>query len=184
MTESARSAALTLSERHPEKQGLKLPVLLFLQLRMNFQSAIQKNKDWNHTRSRKASHSSSFQSAIQKNKDWNYMGFRRLPSDDPFRAPSRKTRIETPIPPLRRDIFKNFQIAIQKNQDWNSRSVEFSKDRKVFQSAIQKNKDWNHKALIAAGIAGGTLGLFQSAIQKNKDWNTGTTREPIHESLL
>ncbi|GEM_PF-3436375 len=35
-----------LSERHPEKQGLKLPVLsINLQDKFSFQSVIQKNKD-------------------------------------------------------------------------------------------------------------------------------------------
>ena len=112
---------ICLSERHPEKQGLKLKKRVLKPCTLpRFQSVIQKNKDWNPPDPAIWNPAESgFQSVIQKNKDWNWSPGPRPCVRSTFRASSRKTRIETPEKGNNRRVRVLFQSVIQKNKDWN-----------------------------------------------------------------
>ena len=156
----------SLSERHPEKQGLKPCETLVLNLSHVFQSVIQKNKDWNILHARGSRTENNFQSVIQKNKDWNLWwsggrlsgqelserhpekqglklscaGSRLIESGPSFRASSRKTRIETMMMRCPMSSRICFQSVIQKNKDWNVPKYIFPFSPMPFRASSRKTR--------------------------------------------
>ena len=62
----------------------------------------------------------AFQSNIQENKDWNSVIMDvDVALTAPFRATSKRTRIETKLQLLGKHIDVAFQSNIQENKDWN-----------------------------------------------------------------
>jgi len=116
-----------LSEQHPREQGLK--PLIRQGVRVT---------GWD------------FQSNIQENKDWNRRKYRyHIHSNRPFRATSKRTRIETKTdrPSLQWYQFL-FQSNIQENKDWNRQTIWLLRaPGPHFQSNIQENKDWNYMTI-------------------------------------
>ena len=117
----------------------------------------------------------------------------------PFRATSKRTRIETSLSWAGSAKSRAFQSNIQENKDWNNGSDALSRIFKFlseqhpreqglkpntwgmvytvnshFQSNIQENKDWNFSASAQSTWVGTG---FQSNIQENKDWNSETTKD-------
>ncbi len=159
-----------------------------------FQSNIQENKDWNwgvrwrqigerglseqHPREQGLKHQSSqlspgarstFQSNIQENKDWNSASVPSAITTSPFRATSKRTRIETPrIDPLDQ-LIEAFQSNIQENKDWNRFFGSYTSEIDELSEQHPREQGLKHQFCNCGNIR--IVPNFQSNIQENKDWN-------------
>ena len=135
-----------------------------------FQSDIQENKDWNCiVMDIRVSFATLFQSDIQENKDWNlYTLLHTAYFHLPFRATSKRTRIETKsVPVLYHRSFclserhpreqglklpqllsrclsvDAFRATSKRTRSETTQNTTVFSDIDHFQSDIQENKDWN-----------------------------------------
>ena len=181
---SRESFSVPLSEQHPREQGLKqtpgisgtLPVIL------SEQHPREQGLKPPYTFSVTINPNAHFQSNIQENKDWNNRLILSSEAEEtPFRATSKRTRIETWHNSTLLISLWLFQSNIQENKDLNI-SMNLSSNACVaaFRATSKRTRietpfSWPDSIIPV---------FFQSNIQENKDWNWDITKEAFSPNPL